>query len=110
MRARAIVLILVLVGGFWFVTTHLSQHLGHFSLLNTSAPGSPLQLTEAEAAPAYDVDEQNNIAVYKKVLPSVVNITSTTSSSTSFMERSLSRVRAQASSLIAPDTFSPIST
>jgi S1-C subfamily serine protease len=78
MRARAIVLILVLVGGFWFVTTHLSQHLGHFSLLNTSAAGSPLQLTEAEAAPAYDVDEQNNIAVYKKVLPSVVNITSTT--------------------------------
>jgi S1-C subfamily serine protease len=47
-------------------------------LLNTSAAGSPLQLTEAEAAPAYDVDEQNNIAVYKKVLPSVVNITSTT--------------------------------
>ncbi len=78
MRARAIVLILLLVGGFWFVTTHLSQNLGHFSLLNTSASGSPLQLTEAEAAPAYDVDEQNNIAVYKKVLPSVVNITSTT--------------------------------
>ncbi len=78
MRARAIVLILLLVGGFWFVTTHLSQNLGHFSLLNTSASGSPLQLTEAEAAPAYDLDEQNNIAVYKRVLPSVVNITSTT--------------------------------
>jgi S1-C subfamily serine protease len=78
MRTRAIVFILVLVGGFWFITTHLSQHLGRFSLLNTSASSSPLQLTEAEAAPAYDVDEQNNIAVYKKVLPSVVNITSTT--------------------------------
>ncbi len=37
-----------------------------------------LQLTEAHAAPAYDAEEQNNIAVYKKVLPSVVNITSTT--------------------------------
>jgi S1-C subfamily serine protease len=40
--------------------------------------GSPLELTEAEAAPAYDSEEQNNIAVYKRVLPSVVNITSTT--------------------------------
>jgi S1-C subfamily serine protease len=38
----------------------------------------PLELTEAEAAPAYDAEEQNNIAVYKRVLPSVVNITSTT--------------------------------
>ena len=35
-------------------------------------------LTEAHAAPAYDAEEQNNIAIYKKVLPSVVNITSTT--------------------------------
>jgi S1-C subfamily serine protease len=34
-------------------------------------------LTEANAAPAYDAEEQNNIAVYKRVLPSVVNITST---------------------------------
>jgi S1-C subfamily serine protease len=35
-------------------------------------------LTEAHAAPEYDAEEQNNIAVYKRVLPSVVNITSTT--------------------------------
>jgi S1-C subfamily serine protease len=46
--------------------------------LNASGSSSPLQLTEAEAAPAYDAEEQNNIAVYKRVLPSVVNITSTT--------------------------------
>jgi S1-C subfamily serine protease len=37
---------------------------------------SPLQLTEAQAAPTYDAEEQNNIAIYKRVLPSVVNITS----------------------------------
>ncbi len=42
------------------------------------APSSPLELTEAHAAPAYDAEEQNNIAIYKRVLPSVVNITSTT--------------------------------
>ena len=35
-------------------------------------------LTVASASPAFDEEEQQNIAVYKKVLPSVVNITSTT--------------------------------
>ena len=34
-------------------------------------------LTEASAAPAFDQEEVQNIAVYKKALPSVVNITST---------------------------------
>jgi S1-C subfamily serine protease len=42
-----------------------------------SGYGSGLQLTEAEAAPTYDAEEQNNIAIYKRVVPSVVNITST---------------------------------
>ena len=47
---------------------------------NTSAVTGPLgnfELTQAAAAPAYDTEEQQNIAVYKKALPSVVNITST---------------------------------
>jgi S1-C subfamily serine protease len=78
MRLRRLILVVLLVGGFWYLTTHLSSRFGHFSFLNTSGSGSPLQLTEAEAAPAFDAEEQNNIAVYKKVLPSVVNITSTT--------------------------------
>ena len=78
MKLRRILLVFLLVGGFWYLTTHLPAHLGRFSLLNTSASSSPLELTEAEAAPAFDAEEQNNIAVYKKVLPSVVNITSTT--------------------------------
>jgi S1-C subfamily serine protease len=78
MRLRRVLLIVLLVGGFWFLTTHFSPNWGHFSLLNVSGSSSPLELTEAEAAPAFDADEQNNIAVYKKVLPSVVNITSTT--------------------------------
>ena len=50
--------------------------MGH--LFQAGSSGSPLELTEAEAAPAYDAEEQNNIAIYKRVLPSVVNITSTT--------------------------------
>ncbi len=78
MRLRRVILVLLLVGGFWYLTTHLSNPLGHFSLFNTSASSSPLELTEAQAAPAFDAEEVNNISVYKRVQPSVVNITSTT--------------------------------
>jgi S1-C subfamily serine protease len=78
--SRILFIIVLLVGGFWFFTAHLLPMLstGHLSLLGGSGSSAPLELTEAHAAPAYDSEEQNNIAVYKKVLPSVVNITSTT--------------------------------
>src|SRR5580704_13075352 len=75
---RRLFLIVLLVGGFWFVTTHLPQRWRPFSLTGGHAASSALDLTEAEAAPEYDAEEQNNISVYKRVLPSVVNITSTT--------------------------------
>jgi S1-C subfamily serine protease len=88
MNWRRFLLVVLLVGGFWYLTSHYSPGvnggaLGHFSLLGHKAgeaggAGGPLDLTEAEAAPSYDAEEQNNIAVYKRVLPSVVNITSTT--------------------------------
>jgi S1-C subfamily serine protease len=78
MRLRTVILVLLLVGGFWFITTHVSNPLGNFAFLNAGGSGSPLELTEAHAAPAYDNEELNNISVYKRVLPSVVNITSTT--------------------------------
>jgi S1-C subfamily serine protease len=80
---RRVFLVVLLVGGFWYITSHLPAgldrlSLSHFSLFNVHGSSSPLELTEAEAAPAYDAEEQNNIAVYKRVTPSVVNITSTT--------------------------------
>ena len=78
MRFRRVLLVVLLVGGFWYVTTHLSNPLGPLSFFKTATSSAPLQLTEAHAAPEYDSEEQNNIGVYKKVLPSVVNITSTT--------------------------------
>ena len=85
MNWRRFLLVVLLVGGFWYVTSHYSPSVdgvspGHFSLFGGRDDGSnsPLDLTEAEAAPTYDAEEQNNIAVYKRVLPSVVNITSTT--------------------------------
>ena len=76
MKLRQLLLVVLLVGGFWYLTTHLPAHLGHLSL--TRAAGSSLDITEAHAAPEYDAEEQNNIAIYKRVLPSVVNITSKT--------------------------------
>jgi S1-C subfamily serine protease len=77
-KLRPVLLVVLLVGGFWFLTTHLPARFERLSVgnfLSASGSSSPLQLTEAQAAPAYDAEEQNNIAVYKRVLPSVVNIT-----------------------------------
>jgi S1-C subfamily serine protease len=79
MRLSRILLILViLLGGFWLMTSYFAptHSMGRLSWFGGRS-NAPLELTEAYAAPAYDAEEQNNIAVYKKVLPSVVNITST---------------------------------
>ena len=81
MKFRHLFLILLLVGGFWYFTSHRAPHLS----VGADAPAgivtpsdrSPLELTEAHAAPAYDNEELANIAVYKKALASVVNVTST---------------------------------
>jgi len=98
MRLRRFVLVLLLVGGFYYLTTHTSPVTtaagtisGWLHGFTPAASGNPdttnlahvigdhanFVLTEASAQPAYDSEEQENIAVYKKALPSVVNITST---------------------------------
>ncbi len=92
MKLRRVLLVLVLLSGFYYVTTHTATS-GSISpwihraldlpsasgtkIASLSGPGGTFELTEAAAAPAFDVEEQQNIAVYKKALPSVVNITST---------------------------------
>ncbi|HVN94352.1 MAG TPA: trypsin-like peptidase domain-containing protein [Terracidiphilus sp.] len=77
---RILVIVLLFLCGFWFITTHLEHGIfgRRLALVGPNGSSSPLDLTEAHAAPAYDAEEQNNIAIYKRVLPSVVNITSTT--------------------------------
>ncbi|HTH52346.1 MAG TPA: trypsin-like peptidase domain-containing protein [Edaphobacter sp.] len=91
MKLRPVLLVLLLLTGFYYVTTHSSstgklfpwlQHTPDADAAATnstaiSGPVGSFHLTEAAAAPAFDVEEQQNIAVYKKALPSVVNITST---------------------------------
>ena len=81
--SRILLILVILLGGFWLVTTYLqpSHSMGRIPLLGGGGGGgvstAPLELTEAQAAPKYDAEEENNIAIYKRVLPSVVNITST---------------------------------
>jgi S1-C subfamily serine protease len=92
MKMRPVLLVVLLLSGFYYMTTHVGStgtfapwlHHAAPALAepgsNTAAVRGPLgtfELTQAAAAPAYDTEEQQNIAVYKKALPSVVNITST---------------------------------
>jgi S1-C subfamily serine protease len=91
MKLRPVLLVLLLLGGFYYVTTHGAPS-GHglpwlqganpdgeanTHLAMYKGPLGDFELKEASAAPAFDTEEQQNIAVYRKALPSVVNITST---------------------------------
>jgi S1-C subfamily serine protease len=91
MKLRPVLFVVLLLTAFYYATTRLGSTGALAPLLNTlRAPAAPattiesvrgpsgaFDLTEASAAPAFDTEEQQNIAVYKKALPSVVNITST---------------------------------
>lgn len=72
MTFRRVCLVLLIVGGFWYITSH--------PVFRNSAggTGSPITLTVAQAAPQFNATEENNIEVYKRVVPSVVNITAGT--------------------------------
>ena len=70
---RALLLLAFLVGCFYYFTTHPQ---GRF-LPSWVARPSHVETTEAAAPPQFDSEEAENIAVYKKGLPSVVNITAT---------------------------------
>jgi S1-C subfamily serine protease len=70
MKIRPFILTFFLVGAFVYIASY-SNFRG--------IPGahlSPMQLTVADAQPAYTSEESNRIAVYKRALPSVVNVTS----------------------------------
>ncbi len=91
MKLRPVLLVVILLAGFYYITTH-SVTAGRIlsptpwtrengatrtSLEMAAEPQGPFRLSQASAAPAFDSEEQQNIAVYRKALPSVVNITST---------------------------------
>ena len=73
---RPFLLGVLLAAAFFFITTHHRSN-GWDSSGWISRP-THLELTNAAGPVTYDPEEQINIAVYKKALPSVVNVTSTT--------------------------------
>ncbi len=85
MKLRPVVFVLLILAAFYFITTRMAPSgamatMFHGPDSSTSLLKGPLgsfSLTEASAAPAFDTEEQQNISVYKRALPSVVNITST---------------------------------
>jgi S1-C subfamily serine protease len=97
MKLRPVLLVLLLLCGFYYLTTrvastgalapwvhralHPSEPVGGTTSTSTTSTTNgalgAFDLTQASAAPAFDTEEQQNIAVYKKALASVVNITST---------------------------------
>jgi S1-C subfamily serine protease len=76
MKIRPIILIVLFVGVFVYVTSFSSFRGAPSTPLARLWRQSPMHLTEADAQPAYTPEETNRIAVYKRALPSVVNVTS----------------------------------
>src|SRR5665213_2757647 len=79
MKARRIVLIALLLGfSAYLLLSRSSIWHGRIPSLRGAASALPsaFHLTVADAQPAYSPQELNNISVYKRALPSVVNITS----------------------------------
>jgi len=74
---RPLILTLAIAGGFFYFTTWRSN-----SQAGASHPSdwlsrpAEVEITEAAPGESLDGEEQNNISVYKKNIPSVVNVTS----------------------------------
>ena len=87
MKLRPIILVLLVLFGLHYLSSRMFPAGTIAGLLHPPAseaatelvhgPLGNFGLTVASAAPAFDTEEQQNIAVYKRALPSVVNITST---------------------------------
>src|SRR5579875_372941 len=88
MKLRPVLLVLLFLSGFYLLSVRLLPTAGSFAaLLHPAVQGAATEemhgplgqfnLTVANAAPSFDAEEQQNIAVYKRASPSVVNITST---------------------------------
>jgi S1-C subfamily serine protease len=76
MKIRSAILIVLLVGAFVYLTSYSNFRGANHLPLAKLWRQSPLQLTVADAQPAYTAEETTRIAVYKRTLPSVVNVTS----------------------------------
>jgi S1-C subfamily serine protease len=70
---RPLSLAIILAAGFFYFTTHRSSSLHP---ANWISQPQHVEITEAASGESLDPEEQNNIAVYRKNISGVVNITS----------------------------------
>jgi len=75
-RMRPLLFALAIAGGFFYFTTWRSNSQGGLHPSNWLSHPAQVEITEAAPGEALDSEEQNNISVYKKNIPSVVNVTS----------------------------------
>src|ERR1700693_6027621 len=74
---RPAILALAIAGAFFYFTTWRSNaKLGGANSVNWLSQPAQVEITEAAGGESLDSEEQNNISVYRKNIPSVVNVTS----------------------------------
>jgi S1-C subfamily serine protease len=77
--ARPLILALAIAAGFFYFTTWRSNAKpASANPVNWISPPAKVEITEAAGNDGLDSEEQNNISVYHKNIPSVVNVTSRT--------------------------------
>ena len=73
---RPLLLAVLIAGGFFYFTTWRSNSTGGLHSPNWFSRPDRVEITEAAPNESLDGEEQNNITVYRKNIPSVVNVTS----------------------------------
>src|SRR5581483_8637449 len=70
---RPVVLAVIIAAGFYYFTTHTK---GAFRPADWVSHPTNIEISEAATPESIDPEEQNNINVYRRNIPAVVNITS----------------------------------
>ena len=73
---RPLILAVAIAAGFFYFTTWRSNSAGELHSSNWFSRPDRVEITEAAPNESLDGEEQNNISVYKRNIPSVVNVTS----------------------------------
>jgi len=74
--ARPLIFAVALAGAFFYFTTWRSNPVAGSHPANWLSHPAQVEITEAAPGENLDGEEQNNISVYKRNIPSVVNVTS----------------------------------
>jgi len=73
---RPLIFAVALAGAFFYFTTWRSNPAGELHPSNWLSRPDQVEITEAAPGESLDGEEQNNISVYKRNIPAVVNVTS----------------------------------